>query len=228
VTDSLRAYYAARAPEYDDWYLRRGRYAHGPAADGAWVAELEQARDWLAALAWHGEIVELAAGTGWWSPVLARSGELWLYDAVEAPLTLARERLRAAGLNAHAGVRDAWADPDRQVDALFCGFWLSHVPRTRLAEFLDLCRRWLRPGGQFAFIDSRRDPQSGAADHPAPAGDVSVRRLSDGREFTIPKVYYEPAELEPALLAAGFAEADVTTTSRFFLLGVARLGALGS
>jgi hypothetical protein len=26
-------------------------------------------------------------------------------------------------------VRDAWDEPDRQVDALFTGFWLSHVPR---------------------------------------------------------------------------------------------------
>jgi SAM-dependent methyltransferase len=219
VTDPLRAYYAARAPEYDDWYLRRGRYAHGPADDAAWAGELEQARAWLDRLPWRGEIIELAAGTGWWSPVLARKGELWLYDAANQPLELARARLEAAGLAAHAAVRDAWADPDRKVDGLFCGFWLSHVPRAQLADFLAICRRWLKPGGLFAFIDSRLDPGSSARDHPAPAEDLSVRRLNDGREFTIPKIYYEPAELEQTLLAAGFAQAAVTATPRFFLLG---------
>lgn len=218
----MRAYYAARAPEYDDWYLRRGRYSHGTLSDMAWQADLDAATMWLDGLPLGDEIVELAAGTGWWSPLLAQKGELSIYDAVEQPLDFARERLLAHGLRAHIHVRDAWEEPDRQVDALFTGFWLSHVPRARLADFLAICRRWLKPGGIYAFIDSRRDPASGAADNPAPADDMSLRRLADGREFRIPKVFYEPDELEAALLAAGFASAEVNTTSRFFLLGQAR------
>ena len=86
-------------------------------------------------------------GTGWWSPLLASKGELSVYDAAEAPLDRARERLVAHGLRAHIHVRDAWAEPDRAVDGVFCGFWLSHVPRARLATFLGLVRRWLKPGG---------------------------------------------------------------------------------
>ena len=221
--DEMRAYYAARAPEYDDWYLRRGRYSHGVIADAAWNAELDQAGQWLDALPISGEIVELAAGTGWWSPLLASKGQLWLYDAVEEPLERARDRLVAHGLTAHIHVRDAWDEPDREVDALFCGFWVSHVPRDRLGEFFNLCRRWLKPGGVLAFIDSRRDPSSSASDHPAPADDLSTRRLNDGREFTIPKVYYEPQELEEALAEAGFTNVEVATTPRFFLLGRAAL-----
>ena len=217
--DQLRSYYAARAPEYDDWYLRRGRYSHGVIADAAWNAELDTATQWLDALPISGEIVELAAGTGWWSPLLASKGQLSLYDAVEEPLDRARDRLVAHGLAAHIHVRDAWAPPDRQVDVLFCGFWLSHVPRKRLQDFLHICRAWLKPGGTFAFIDSRRDPDSGAANHPAPDNDESLRRLADGREFTIPKVYYDPGELEAALSDAGFVDDSVSTTARFFLLG---------
>jgi demethylmenaquinone methyltransferase/2-methoxy-6-polyprenyl-1,4-benzoquinol methylase len=217
----MLAYYQARAAEYDDWYLRRGRYARGPVHDAAWNAELDAAGRWLDGLPIHGEIVELAAGTGWWSPLLAGKGQLSLYDAATAPLERARERLVAHGLRAHLHVRDAWAEPDRQVDAVFAGFWLSHVPRDRLAAFLALVRRWLRSGGTFAFIDSRLDPQSSAADHPAPSNDLSVRRLDDGRAFTIVKVYYEPQELEAALAGAGFGNPAVTTTGRFFLTGCA-------
>ena len=196
---ALLPYYSARAAEYDDWYLRRGRYARGPIHDAAWNAELDTAGHWLDGLPIRGEIVDLAAGTGWWSTLLATKGELSLYDGNEAPLERARERLIAHGMRAHLHVRDAWAAPDREVDAVFTGFWLSHVPRERLAEFLGLVRRWLRPGGRYAFIDSRLDPQSSANDHPTPADDLSVRRLDDGREFTIVKVYYEPAELEAAM-----------------------------
>jgi hypothetical protein len=219
--DELVAYYEARAPEYDDWYLRRGRYSHGAIHDAAWNAELDAAGRWLDALPLHGQIVELAAGTGWWSPLLAEKGELTLYDAASGPLERARERLVAHGLRAHLHVRDAWSQPDRTVDALFAGFWLSHVPRGRLDEFLGLARGWLSPGGTFAFIDSLPDPQSGASDHVPARDDVSVRRLDDGREFRVVKVYYQPAHLRAALLRAGFSSANITTSGRFFLLGSA-------
>ncbi len=224
MSAEMIAYYAARAPEYDDWYRRRGRYSHGPVHDQAWDAELDMATLWLDRLTLGGEVVELAAGTGWWSPLLASKGNLSIYDAAEAPLELARERLVAHGLRAHIHVRDAWQEPDRQVDGLFCGFWLSHVPEARLVEFLRLARRWLRPGGTLAFIDSRPDPSSGAVDGipitpEERAAGVVRRSLADGREFRVVKVYRESAPLEDALLAAGFATAEVSTTPRFFVLG---------
>ena len=224
IDATMLAYYEARAPEYDDWYLRRGRYERGPIHDAAWNAELDVAGRWLDELPIRGEIVELAAGTGWWSPLLASKGELSLYDGTAAPLERARERLVAHQLRAHLHVRDAWSEPDRQVDAVFTGFWLSHVPRARLADFLAIVRRWLKPGGTFAFINSLPDEGSSATDHPAPADDASIRHLNDGREFTIVKVYYEPGELVAALADAGFVDARVTTTGRFFLTGVATAG----
>jgi ubiquinone/menaquinone biosynthesis C-methylase UbiE len=216
------AYYEARAGEYDDWYLRRGRYERGPVHDAAWAAELDVAGRWLDALPIAGEIVELAAGTGWWSPLLASKGELWLYDAAEAPLERARERLLAHGLRAHIHLRDAWTEPDRAVDALVVGFWLSHVERDRTAAFLALARRWLKPGGTLAIVDSLPDPQSGADDHSPVVGDRATRRLADGREFTIVKVHRDPTELEGALRAAGFGEIRIETTGRFFIVAEAR------
>jgi len=218
------AYYEARAPEYDDWYLRRGRYAHGPIHDAAWHAELDAAGRWLDGLPIGGQIVDLAAGTGWWSPLLASKGEVSLYDATEAPLAIARERLVAHGLRAHLHVRDAWAEPDRPVDALFAGFWLSHVTPERLPAFLALTHRWLRSGGLFAFIDSLDDPQSGTVDRVAPVDGVSVRRVADGREFRVVKIHREPAALARAIGEAGFEAVSVTTTGRFFMLGVGRAG----
>ena len=104
----------------------------------------------------------------------------------------------------------------------FVGFWISHVPRERIDEFLALARAWLKPGGRLAAIDSLADTASGAADHPEPADDLAVRRLADGREFTIVKVYYAADELAAGLVRAGFEDVQVTTTGRFFLLASAR------
>ena len=217
--DELVPYYEARAAEYDEWYLRRGRYSHGLVSDMAWEMELAVASTWLDGLPLGGEIVELAAGTGWWTALLAAKGDLHAYDAAGAPLDRARSRLVAHGLRAHLHVRDAWAAPDRAVDALFSGFWLSHVPRPRLAEFLGIARAWLRPGGIYAAIDSQPDAASGTVDRlPAPAPDLARRRLADGREFTIPKVHYRADELAEALRSAGFVDVEVGSSGRFFLL----------
>jgi len=215
-------YYSARAGEYDDWYLRRGRYTHGAAEDEAWRVDLDAAAEWLSRRSLRGRIVELAAGTGWWSPILARMGQLTLLDAASEPMEIARSRLAAAALAAEFQVRDAWAEPFGSVEGLFAGFWISHVDRSRLDEFLGLAFRWLAPGGLLAFIDSRPDSASSAQDHRPPEGDVQVRRLNDGSSFHVRKVFYGPAELSAALGKAGFIDVGVEVTARFFVLGSAR------
>lgn len=225
--EELVPYYQARAAEYDDWYLRRGRYAHGPVQDLAWQMELDRATTWLDRLPLRGEIVELAAGTGWWTALLATKGELHAYDAAPAPLDLARARLVAHGLRAHLHVRDAWAPPDRPVDSLFAGFWLSHVPRARLATFLALALRWLRPGGTLALVDSLDDPASGTRERAeAPAPDLALRRLADGRAFTIPKVFYQPDDVAAVMRSLGFGHVETTRTGRFFFLVSGQAGPL--
>jgi SAM-dependent methyltransferase len=198
---------AARPAEYDDWYLRRGRYSRGPARDLAWHLELDQATTWLDRLPLSGQIVELAAGTGWWSPLLAHKGELSIYDISPVSLEGARERLVAHRLRAHLHIRDAWAEPDRQVDAVFCGFWLGHIGNERLGDFLALIRRWLRPGGSFAFIDALPDPESGAVDLDEPVVGHVVHR--------------DATTLVAALVGAGFRDVRLEATARFFQMGVA-------
>jgi demethylmenaquinone methyltransferase/2-methoxy-6-polyprenyl-1,4-benzoquinol methylase len=208
---ALKDYYAARAPEYDEFYVGDWR---SPLDRAVFDADLDAATLWLDDLPINGEIVELAAGTGWWSPLLAQKGELSLYDVSDEVLVRARDRLVAHGLRAHIHVRDAWAEPDRKVDAVFCGAWLSHVRRNRLPEFLAVVRRWLKPSGIFAFID-----EAGQPGYTPIVDEHQARELKDGRQFEIVKIYYEPDELEAALRDAGFAQVEVKTTSRYFLLG---------
>lgn len=216
-----RAYLTAHALETDDWYLRRGRYARGPARDLAWHAELDTVTTWLDGQPISGELVELAAGTGWWSPLLAGKGVLSLYDTSEAALDRARERLMAHRLRAHLHERDPWAEPDRQVDAVFCASLLRRVTDERLDDFLALVGRWLRPGGRFAFIDALPDPEVGAVDETPAVGGVARRRLADGRQLRVVEVPRSPEALDAALERAGFRDRVVTRTPRFFVMGTA-------
>jgi hypothetical protein len=38
----MKTYYRERAPEYDEWFYRQGRYNHGPEANACWFAEVDE------------------------------------------------------------------------------------------------------------------------------------------------------------------------------------------
>jgi SAM-dependent methyltransferase len=190
------------AGEMDDWLLRRGRFAKGAIHDTAWHAELDAAGRWLDTQPLRGEIVDLAAGTGWWATLLADKGELSLYDVNAAALEHARERLVAHGLRAHLHPRDPWSEPDRAVDAVVLGFALAGIPANRLPAYLAIVGRWLKPSGRLAIIDPLADPAA-----PLVVG-----------------VAHDPAALEVALRDSGFVDIALTTTGRFFVMASARRG----
>ena len=45
VRDRQIAYYGARAGEYDEWFLRQGRYDRGPEQKEHWMREAEEGKD---------------------------------------------------------------------------------------------------------------------------------------------------------------------------------------
>ena len=71
VLAQQKRYYAERAPEYDDWWYRRGRYELEPAALARWQADAAEVEAELERLVPRGSILELAAGTGIWTRKLA-------------------------------------------------------------------------------------------------------------------------------------------------------------
>jgi cyclopropane fatty-acyl-phospholipid synthase-like methyltransferase len=105
-------------------------------------------------------VLELACGTGLWTVELARHATgVTAVDASPEVMEINRARLREAGHE--TSVRYVRADlfdwrPDDLYDAVFFGFWLSHVPPERFEAFWKLVRSALRPGGRAFFVDSLR------------------------------------------------------------------------
>jgi demethylmenaquinone methyltransferase/2-methoxy-6-polyprenyl-1,4-benzoquinol methylase len=214
------AYYRARAGEYDEWFLRQGRYDRGPALNARWFAEVEEVRRALDAFAPAGDVLEVAAGTGLWTEQLARHAtRLTAVDSSPEVLALNRDRVRSDAVEYVTADLFAWR-PARRYDAVFFSFWLSHVPPERFEAFWALVRDCLAPGGRVFLVDSRRDASSTARDHvlPAAAATTLTRRLNDGRTFEIVKVFHEPDALAARLVSLGW-DADLHATERFFLYG---------
>jgi demethylmenaquinone methyltransferase/2-methoxy-6-polyprenyl-1,4-benzoquinol methylase len=210
VSDLLseqKRYYAERAPEYDDWWFRRGRHELEADALAHWQADAAEAEAALEALAPWGTVLELAAGTGIWTRKLARLADRVV--AVDANAeTLALNTTEAEFVRADVF---AWR-PSQQFDVVFFSFWLSHVPEERFDEFWALVRSALRRDGRVFLIDSGpKEEQSG--------GERQVRQLADGREFTIVKRYWEPDEVRARVSPLGFQLDLHVTANGNFLYG---------
>ncbi|MDX3224947.1 class I SAM-dependent methyltransferase [Streptomyces sp. ME19-01-6] len=184
------AYYRAGAAEYDRPY-----------------AEREELRELLAVvdeLPVAGDVLELACGTGQWTPLLAaRAKSVTAVDAAAEVLALARARAASPAVQFIQADLFEWRPPQRY-DTVFFAFWLSHVPPTRLPDFWNTVAAGLVPGGKAIFIDD--GPAAAAeeevlADQPVPA---ALRRLDDGSQYRIVKVFHEVRTLTDDLTALGW------------------------
>ena len=221
-----RAFYRARAPEYDEWWQRRGAYERDEAETAEWRAQVGQVEAAVRDFNPTGDVLELAGGTGWWTWHLAQTaGRLTVVDASPETIELNRRRVAPVRGDVDYVVADVfdWR-PDRQYDVVFFSFWLSHVPRPRLPGFWSLVRDALKPAGRVMLIDNRHDaarswpPDPYVFDHDS---DVQRRRLKDGSEYRVVKVFYEPDDLDDMLRANGFdGQAQGT---RWFVWASARL-----
>jgi SAM-dependent methyltransferase len=217
------AYYRARAGEYDEWWFRVGRYDRGPEGNAAWFADVaivETALFTFLDVVRPQRVLELACGTGLFTRHLApRAPRVTAVDA--SPEVIACNRARVNSQNVDYVLADVfeWTPPARY-DLVFMSFWLSHVPLARFNAFWSVVRQALAPGGHVYVIDSALDPTSTARDHPTPDAESGIvtRKLNDGRQFRVVKLFHEPETLNQRLVAIGFASA-IDRTPRYFIHG---------
>jgi ubiquinone/menaquinone biosynthesis C-methylase UbiE len=208
---AMRAYYDQRAAEYDQWYRREGRFVGRLDAE-CWHAEVALLRERVAVFG-RGRLLEIAAGTGWWTQHLARRAAVTTIDYAPAMLAQLQARLVAQGLRANRLRADAYWLPLARAsfDCCFFGFWLSHVPYVRLPTFLEELRRVVRPHGQVMVVDSApiEPDQAPAVEY------LHERILNDGSRHAVLKILHTPQTLGAALAPLGTL-VDTWSTGKFF------------
>jgi SAM-dependent methyltransferase len=209
-----RAYYDLRAPDYGDVTKPSDRKGRGLLASS-------EARRLIDEFAPSGDVLELACGSGGFTRELVRHAHV--LTAVDgSPRMLERNRSVVCDRTVDYVCADLFEwKPTRRYDAVFFGFWLSHVPPTRFDAFWSLVRSCLRPGGRAGFVDEDTRAQVYEASHTDAGVPTARRTLSDGIAFDIVKVFWDPPELERRLHELGW-RARVAPVGEAFLWGVAQ------
>jgi demethylmenaquinone methyltransferase/2-methoxy-6-polyprenyl-1,4-benzoquinol methylase len=187
------AYYRALAPEYSQNAIPG--LPTGELAKARVLAELEKFRP-------EGEVLELACGPGTWTQALLRhAARVTAIDGAPEALRLAASQVNDPRVRfMQADIFD-WR-PERRYDAVFFGFWLSHVPTERFATFWGLIAECLKADGRVAFVDDayRTSDELINGKH----SEVIQRTLNNGRAFKAVKVPHSPASLEKQLRDLGW------------------------
>ncbi len=225
ITERMRAYYAQRAATYERVYFKPERQTD--------LRTMEAA---LAAPFAGRHVLEIACGTGWWTPHGARDARSWLATDLN-PETMAIAQAKAlpacvqfarvdAYTLAELGARSldaaesggapsfdaAESGGAPSFDAAFAGCWWSHVPLQRLPGWLATLHAHLEPGARVVMLDNSYEqtsstPLSRRDDH---GNTYQDRTLDDGSVHEVLKNFPTP---EQAIAALGPRARDARWTA---------------
>ena len=190
----LRDYYARRAPQYERIYAKPERQADLRVLEGL-----------LPGLFDGRQVLEVACGTGYWTHFGAARCVSWrATDLNPETMAVARakawpddgrvrfEQADAYSLSALAGTT---------FDAAFSGFWWSHVPLSRLSEWLATLYARLQSGARVVHLDNRFVAGSSTPiSRRDPAGNsYQTRALDDGSTHEVLKNFPSRGQAVAAL-----------------------------
>jgi SAM-dependent methyltransferase len=188
LPDTMQQYYRARAKEYDLFYQVPER-----------LSELNLLQAWLIERTRGLTILEIAAGTGYWTEIAAPFAQAIAATDLNAE-TLEIAATRRLGQHVILRTADAYSLPHSTTifDVGMAHLWWSHVERQKCKSFLSHFASRLRPAATLLMIDqlyvegftspiSREDRWG---------NQYTIRKLRDGSTYEIVKNFPRPGELE--------------------------------
>ena len=218
LADQVR-YYRARASEFDRTAYGEVQDRSGETLDPGDDARLNEG------LGLTGEVHELACGTGNWTRHIARTADnVVAVDVAAEMLELARPKVQADNVTFMQADVFTWT-ADRRFDAIFFGFFLSHVPPAMFDGLWQRLDGMLKPAGRVLVIDELTDRRDLEPDLRTEGKlPIAHRTLSDGSSHRLVKVFFTAEELRSRLGAIGW-HGEVRQLPRgLFLLEAQRQG----
>jgi demethylmenaquinone methyltransferase/2-methoxy-6-polyprenyl-1,4-benzoquinol methylase len=201
---NLPDYYARRAGEYEKIFAKPERQA-----------DLADLRTLLPGLFAGRDVLEVACGTGYWTPLISGSARSILATDINAEVLEVARHKTYPNPNVEFKIADAFtlANVTGRFSAGFAGFWWSHIPNQRLTDFLDCFHSKLCPGALVVFLDNNYVEGSNTpiARRDRDGNTFQKRKLEDGAEFEVLKNFPSEAELRTSVNA----RADAVEVTQF-------------
>jgi ubiquinone/menaquinone biosynthesis C-methylase UbiE len=178
----VKAYYEARAHEYDEWWVGRGGFAARQRP--GWAEEVAELAEVVSSLP-GGRVLDVACGTAFLTRHLR--GDVTALDQSPSMVEVARSRLPEARVVRGEAVPLPFAGG--AFDVLFTSHFYGHLLEAEREAFVREARR---VSGRLVVADSARRPD-------VPAARWDERVLNDGSRHRVFKRWFRGPELAEEL-----------------------------
>ena len=178
----MKAYYEARAAEYDDWWAGTGLFSERDRP--GWVAEREALIESIRSLR-PARTLDLACGTGYLTRYLP--GDVTGLDASPSMLEIAAARVPGAAFVESDALRLPFADDS--FERIFTSHFYGHLDELERSRFLVEAAR-VAP--ELVVVDS-------ALRDDVEPEELQERILNDGSRWQVLKRFFAPAALAAEL-----------------------------
>jgi len=188
--ENLRRYYDARAKEYENMYKRK---------EPLWQRELGAIAKVIKEALSGRKVLEVACGTGYWTEITAKVAKYVVaIDASKEMLAIAQKRKpRSTNVEYRHGNAYDLASVPGKFDAGLANFWFSHIPKSRIDDFLHGFHKRLGKAAVVFMADNVYVAGIGGQllTKPGIEDTFKLREASDGSKDEVLKNYYNYEEL---------------------------------
>ena len=182
-------YYRQRAKEYEDVYYWKDSHRQEEQAIMA---------DTIKSSLAGRDVLDIACGTGWWDRILSETAKgLTGLDINKDVLEIAKTK--EYGCPTHFQIGDAYEPPFSPAifDGAIATFWISHIPKGKLHQWIDTFHRILKQGSRVFLADNTNIPGIGGpvVTKEGDENTYKLRTLKDGSQHMVLKNYYSTSDL---------------------------------
>ena len=192
MSSEIKQYYSQRAFEYEKIYQKPERQE-----------ELKKLKEFISKAFESKDVLEIACGTGYWTQFIAESARsIYAIDSSKEVLNLAEQKdykkCKVCFLESNAY---SLKNLDGSFNGGFCGFWWSHIPKSRVKHFIKTFHSKLSEDAHVVIIDNRyvEGNSTEISRTDSDGNTYQIRKLENGNEYEVLKNYPEEQEITTLL-----------------------------
>jgi demethylmenaquinone methyltransferase/2-methoxy-6-polyprenyl-1,4-benzoquinol methylase len=188
----IMEYYSQRASEYEKIYQKPERQE-----------DLKKLKEVVSTVFEGRNILEIACGTGYWTQFIAESAQsICAIDHSSKVLKLAKQKdYKKCKISFVKSDVYSLKNVKGNFDGGFFGFWWSHIPKSKVTDFIKTFHSKLAEGALVAMIDNRyiKGNSTPISRTDSEGNTYQIRKLEDGTEYEVLKNFPDEQKLKALL-----------------------------
>jgi 2-polyprenyl-3-methyl-5-hydroxy-6-metoxy-1,4-benzoquinol methylase len=208
-SNEMEIYYEKRALEYENIYLKPERKEY-----------IKKSKELLKKYFDNKNVLEISCGTGFWTETISEVAKnILAADLNTDVLEIAKAKVYNCKVEF---IQDDSYKLDKikeKQDSLFAGFWFSHIPKSKIKEFMDVIYSKLNENALIIFMDNLyvEENNTPISRFDTEGNSYQNRTLKDNSQYEVIKNFYEENELREYFNNYG-KEIEITKLKYFWIL----------